>query len=202
MAVIMVVLASWVIFKTLVPRGAKEWRNAGLLQAFVIALYTEMYGFPLTIYLISSIFGIDIPLLHLKGHLWATILGYGDRGAVVEMFLGYGFIIAGLFLLFRGWREIHRAPREGRLLTEGLYGFMRHPQYTGIFMIVVGQLIHWPTLLTLILFPLIVAAYVSLAIREERTLSRSFGPQYEEYRRKVPMFFPSWRRLKVLMEGV
>ena len=88
LAAIMVVIASWILYKSLAPKGLKEWRSAGLVQAFIIALYAEMYGFPLTIYLLTSFLGLDIPWLHMKGHLWSTLLGLGDAGAVVRPFVG------------------------------------------------------------------------------------------------------------------
>ncbi len=79
----MIVIVSWILYSCLAPKSMKEWRNAGLVQAFIIALYAEMYGFPLTIYLLTSFLGIDIPWLHTKGHLWGTLLGLDDTGAGV-----------------------------------------------------------------------------------------------------------------------
>lgn len=122
----------------------------------IIALYTEMYGFPLTIYVLTSFLGIEIPGVHHGGHLWATLLGYGYTGAMVEMFLGYVFVILGIVMLIEGWRELYRARQAGRLATDGLYGVVRHPQYTGVFLALFGQLVHWPTIPTLLLFPFIV----------------------------------------------
>lgn len=57
------------------PRKKREWRALGVFEAFIVALYAEMYGFPLTIYILSSFFGIKIPFIHFKGHLWATLFG-------------------------------------------------------------------------------------------------------------------------------
>lgn len=151
-AALMIVVASWIIFRTLIPKSLKEWRNAGLLQAFIIALYAEMYGFPLTIYVLTSLLGFDIPWLHMKGHLWATLLGFGTFGALIEMVIGFSSIILGLILLLRGWKQIYQARKEDRLITTDLYQYVRHPQYTGIFLALFGQLIHWPTFLTVLLF--------------------------------------------------
>jgi methanethiol S-methyltransferase len=198
LAGLMIVIASWLLYRYVAPKGWREWGRAGLVQAFVIALYAEMYGFPLTIYMLTTVLGVQIPWLHVSGHLWATLLGFGDVGAVVEMLLGYVFVFLGIFLLVEGWRDLYHASRDGRLATDGLYGVMRHPQYTGIFLALFGQLIHWPTLPTLVLFPIIVWAYVRLARREEAGLIGRFGDEYLEYQRRVPMFFPrlrEWRRL-------
>jgi protein-S-isoprenylcysteine O-methyltransferase Ste14 len=198
LTVIMVVIASWLLYRYVAPKGWKEWSRAGLVQAFIIALYAEMYGFPLTIYVLSGYLGWDIPWLHQSGHLWATLFGWGDLGAVVEMVVGYGFVFFGISLLIEGWREVYLARREGRLATDRLYGVVRHPQYTGIFLAIFGQLIHWPTIPTLALFPVIVFAYVRLARREEADVLGRFGEGYQAYRSRVPMFFPrrgQWQRL-------
>ena len=198
LVILMVVLASWIFYRHAAPRSWREWRGAGLVQAFIIALYAEMYGFPLTIYLLTGFLGVDLPLTSFSGHLWATLLGLGPVAAVIEMLLGYGLVFSGIYLLIRGWREVYRASREGRLATTGLYGAVRHPQYTGIFLAIVGQIIHWPTILTLALFPFIVLAYVRLARKEEAAMMAQFGDEYRLYRLRVPMFFPrprEWRRL-------
>jgi len=194
--VLMVVIASWLLYRYVAPASWKEWAGAGMVQAFIIALYAEMYGFPLTIYLLTGFLGVDLPLTSYSGHLWATLLGYGPVGAILEMTLGYTFVATGLALLIFGWREVHQARREERLGTHGPYSLMRHPQYTGIMLAVVGQLIHWPTLPTLILAPFIVWLYVRLARREEAQMIARFGEKYQAYRRHVPMFLPRWQALQ------
>ncbi|MBI4011593.1 MAG: isoprenylcysteine carboxylmethyltransferase family protein [Candidatus Rokubacteria bacterium] len=194
----MMVIASWILYRYVAPRGWREWSRAGLVQAFIVALYAEMYGFPLTIYLLTGFLGVDIPWLHASGHLWASLFGWGDLGAMVEMVVGYGFVFFGLSLLAEGWREVYRARKENRPATSGLYAVVRHPQYTGIFLAVFGQLIHWPTIPTVALFPVIVWAYARLAKREEARMVEQFGEAYLAYRRDVPMFLPrrgEWRRL-------
>ncbi|GEC15418.1 hypothetical protein [Nitrobacter winogradskyi] len=106
-ALLMIVIASWAFYHFLAPASWREWTGAGLLQAFIIALYAEMYGFPLTIYLLTSALPLNIPLAHLTGHLWATLLGYGPVGAVVEMAIGSVFIVIGLLLVIKGWTRIY-----------------------------------------------------------------------------------------------
>lgn len=198
LTVIMVVVASWLLYRYVAPKGWREWSRAGLVQAFIIALYAEMYGFPLTIYVLSGYLGLEIPWLHESGHLWAALFGWGDFGAMVEMLVGYTFVFFGISLLIEGWREVYYASREGRLATDRLYGVVRHPQYTGIFLAILGQLIHWPTIPTLVLFPAIIWAYYRLAKREEAHMIEGFGDEYLAYQRRVPMFLPrrgEWRRM-------
>lgn len=198
LSLLMTVIASWLLYRYVAPKSWREWTRAGLVQAFIIALYAEMYGFPLTIYVLSGVLGLHIPWLHESGHLWAALFGWGDLGAMVEMVIGYAFVFFGISLLIEGWREVYQASRDGRLATDRLYAVVRHPQYTGIFVALFGQLIHWPTIPTVVLFPVIVWAYVRLARREEREMLARFGAGYAAYRRSVPMFFPrrgEWRRL-------
>lgn len=195
---IIVVIVSWVLYRYAAPKGWREWAGAGLVQAFIIALYAEMYGFPLTIYLLTGFFQIDIPLYAQTGHLWASLLGYGTGGAMIEMLLGGVFILLGLVLLIAGWGKVYQARQEGRFARESLYGVIRHPQYTGIMLAVFGQIIHWPTLITLALFPVILLVYVRLARKEEREMVSRFGMAYRDYMQQVPMFFPrrgGWGRL-------
>lgn len=196
-AILMIVIASWVLYHFLAPASWRDWTGAGLVQAFIIALYAEMYGFPLTLYFLTSVLQVDIPLVHNSGHLWATLLGYALLGQGIEMAIGYAFVVAGLILIIKGWVRVYF---EGsRLLTGGVYGVVRHPQYAGIFLAVFGQLVHWPTIATLALAPVIVLAYVHLARREEARLVERFGEAYVAYRQRVPMFFPQWRHFRKLI---
>lgn len=191
-AILAIVASSWLLYYFLAPRSWRDWAGAGLVQAFIIALYGEMYGFPLTIYTLTSFLHIDIPMVHSSGHLWAVLLGYGVGGEVVEMWIGYALVATGLVLVVKGWIRIYFS--GGGLVIDHIYGVVRHPQYAGIFLAVFGQLVHWPTIPTLLLAPVIILAYVRLARREEGRLIEKFGAKYLEYRRHVPMFVPYWNR--------
>ena len=194
---VMVVIASWILYRYMAPQRWRGWARAGLIQAFIIALYAEMYGFPLTIYVLSGFLGLDIPWLHQSGHLWATLFGWGHTGAMLEMLFGYAIVFFGISLLIEGWREVYQATQAERLATTGLYGLVRHPQYTGIFLALFGQLIHWPTIPTVVLFPIVVWAYYRLAKREEKEMIENFGAAYRNYQDSIPMFFPhmaNWKR--------
>lgn len=188
-AAVMIVIASWVLYKYLAPKTWREWASAGLVQAFIIALYAEMYGFPLTIYLMVRFFGLD--RAHLDANLWSTVLGVGELGMMISMVLGYLLLFVGIGLFAQGWRELYRAQKEKRLATGGLYALARHPQYTGLFVGLFGEgVVHWPTVFSVALFPVIVLAYWLLARREEKRVLQEFGDEYRAYMRRVPMFFP------------
>lgn len=194
---IVVVLVSWVLYRYLAPRSWREWASAGLVQAFLIALYAEMYGFPLTIYLLARFFGLD--RAGLDASLWSTLLGVGEAGMLISMLAGYALAFAGIGIFAEGWRELYRAHGEGRLATHGLYGLVRHPQYLGLFIALFGEgVVHWPTLFSVALFPVIVLAYTLLALREERAVLERFGEEYRAYQAEVPGFMPRsgrWRQL-------
>jgi len=196
-AAVMIVIASWVLYKYLAPKTWREWASAGLVQAFIIALYAEMYGFPLTIYLMVRFFGLD--RAHLDANLWSTVLGVGELGMMISMLLGYLLLFLGIGLFAQGWRQLYRAQKQKRLATSGLYSLVRHPQYTGLFIGLFGEgVVHWPTVFSVALFPVIVLVYWLLARREERRVLEEFGDEYRAYQRRVPMFIPrfgQWRRL-------
>jgi len=192
-ALLIIVLMSWGLYHFLAPAGWRERAGAGVVQAFIIALYAEMYGFPLTVYLLASFLPQKLPLVHSSGHLWSALLGAGETGAVIETLIGYSILTVGALLIVKGWVRIHFA--EGQFTDSGPYRLLRHPQYAGIFLIVLGEIIDWPTILTIILAPIIFGMYIRLAQREESALIAKFGKEYSRYQQCVPMFIPAWRKL-------
>ncbi len=189
-ATISIVLVAWGFYCLVLPKGAREWTRAGLVQAFIVAFYAEMYGFPVTIYLLSRIFGLDVAGNFWDGNLWVYLTGKW-WAMPVSMTLGYTIVVFGVMLMIRGWREVHRATRKQRLATGGAYALIRHPQYTGIFLAVFGEgIVHWPTLFSLTAFPIIVIAYSLLARKEEQQMVERFGHKYSAYQQRVAMFWP------------
>lgn len=192
--VFMIAFTSLFVF-SFFPLKKKNWQTLGITQAFIVALYTEMYGFPLTIYFLTSVFGVNIPLLHIKGHLWSTLFGWGEKGALIEMFIGQLITILGIILIIAGWRKIYRTKTKN-LSTNGIYALVRHPQYTGIILTAFGAFIHWPTLPTLLMLPILIVAYYNLAKKEEKEMKVKFGKVYLNYKKITPMFLPAVRGIK------
>lgn len=178
------------------PRTARDWRSFGAFSAFLVALFTEMYGFPLTIYLLSgwlasSYPGVDL-LGHNSGHLWETLLGTkGDPHISPLHIVSYIVIFGGFSLLSAAWKVLYAAQRTHTVALSGPYARIRHPQYVGFVLIMFGFLLQWPTLITLIMFPILVTMYTRLARREERESLADFGEEYARYAAVTPAFIPT-----------
>jgi protein-S-isoprenylcysteine O-methyltransferase Ste14 len=177
------------------PNTRRDWRSFGAFSAFLVALFTEMYGYPLTIYLLSGWLQRRYPQLdlfsHDAGHLWNTLLGWkGDAHFNPMHILSNVLIAGGFILLSAAWSVLYKAQRDHKLATTGVYARVRHPQYVGFITIMVGFLLQWPTLLTLVMFPILVAMYVRLARREEREVRAAFGIEWDRYAAETPAFIP------------
>ncbi len=180
------------------PQTGRDWRTFGAFAAFIVALFVEMYGFPLSIYLMSGWLQTKYPnldlLSHDSGHLWSTLLGetgdphFGVLHIASYLFLGYGF-----YLLSTSWKVLYHAQRCNELARTGPYSRVRHPQYVAFVLILLGFLLQWPTLLTLVMFPVLLVMYARLSITEEAEMQKRFGSEFEAYAASTPRFLPSWR---------
>jgi len=177
------------------PRTGRDWRSFGAFSAFIVALFAEMYGFPLTIYVLSGWLGSRYPgldvLSHNAGHLWQTLLGWGGDPHLNPLHLASNLLIFGGFILLsRAWNVLYAAQRAGALATTGPYAHVRHPQYVAFMLIMLGFLFQWPTLPTLVMFPILVVMYARLAHREEREALAAFGEAYSRWAAATPAFIP------------
>ncbi|MEQ1527000.1 MAG: isoprenylcysteine carboxylmethyltransferase family protein [Gallionella sp.] len=177
------------------PQSSRDWRTLGLYSAFIVALFTEMYGFPLTIYFLSGWLtekfpGVDF-LSHDAGHLLEVMFGWraNPHFGPFHIFSNL-FILGGFWLLASSWKVLYQAVRQNKLATTGPYARIRHPQYAAFALVMFGFLLQWPTLITLFMFPLLLWVYVRLALTEERDAEEHFGEQWREYAAHTPRFIP------------
>lgn len=198
-------LWSLVIFNTLIilffafsffkPRTKRDWRTFGGFSAFIVALFVEMYGFPLSIYFLSGWLGSRYPAInaynHDAGHLWHTLFKMEGNPHFDPFHIASNvIIILGFFLLATAWPVLYRAQRAGKLAVKGPYAKVRHPQYIAFVLIMFGFLLQWPTIPTLVMFPILVIIYIRLSRKEENETRATFGKSYDAYAEKVPAFFP------------
>jgi protein-S-isoprenylcysteine O-methyltransferase Ste14 len=188
------------------PQSKRDWRSFGAFSAFIVALFTEMYGFPLTIYLLSGWLQSRFPNVnwfsHDAGHLLEMIFGWKANPHFGPFhILSFIFIGGGFFLLSNSWRVLFAAQKNRTLAITGPYARIRHPQYAGFVLVMFGFLLQWPTLLTLAMFPVLVYMYVRLARYEEREVEREFSTEYRRYAASTPAFIPKWQTLFAEQSG-
>ena len=182
------------------PATPRDWRSFSAFSAFIVALFAEMYGFPLTIYFLSGWLQSRYPNVdwfsHDAGHLLEMMFGWkASPHFGVFHILSYVLIGVGFVLIANAWRILYHAQRTGKLATMGPYSHVRHPQYVGFVLVLFGFLLQWPTLLTLLMFPILLVMYGRLAVSEEAEMRARFGEAWERYAAKTPRFVPTWRRL-------
>jgi len=182
------------------PTTKRDWRSFGAFSAFLVALFAEMYGFPLSIYVLSGWLQSKYPdvnwLSHDAGHLLEMMFGwkanphFGPFHVLSFVLIGGGFI-----LIASAWRVLYAAQQTKSLATTGAYDYVRHPQYVGFILVLTGFLVQWPTLLTLAMYPVLLVMYVRLARQEEREARAEWGWAYTQYAASVPAFLPRWSRI-------
>lgn len=180
------------------PTTPRDWRSFSAFSAFIVALFAEMYGFPLTIYLLSGWLSSNYPnvdfLSHENGHLWHVLFNLGgDPHFNPIHWLSIGLIFSGFVLLSASWGVLYAAQKNRQLAMSGPYNRIRHPQYVGFFLIMLGFLVQWPTILTLVMFPILTFMYYRLAKREEHEVEQEFGQIYLDYAARVPALIPKFR---------
>ena len=189
LVVFYLILVGLFVYGILRPRTRVEWRSMGLAQAFVVALYAEMYGLPLTLYGVAWLTGqSEYVSDHFHGHAWPYLFGWGDWGAVIFDVVGQALILVGAGIALLGWRTLYRH-RDGVALG-GVYRWVRHPQYLGFVLFLTGSVVNWPTLPTLLMYPVLVATYYRLARAEEQEMRERASDAYGQYAASTGFLIP------------
>lgn len=194
LAALNILLFGYFIGEAFKPVTKVDWRSFQMIMAFIIALFLEMYGFPLTIFLLTSVFGGRLPgvdFTHNSGHLLSDFLGFrGDPHFSPPHILSYILVIGGIILLGKAWKILYKSARKHVLAKSGPYAYIRHPQYLAFILIIIGFLLQWPTLITLFMAPILIWQYLRLGGQEDRQMLAQFGNEYRTYQRQTPGYIP------------
>lgn len=187
------ILFAYSFFK---PKSPGDWRSFSAFSAFLVALFAEMYGFPLTIYFLSGwlqsrFSGVDW-FSHDAGHLLEMLFGWkSNPHAGPFHILSFVFIGGGFVLIAAAWKVLYDVQQKRSLAITGPYSYVRHPQYVGFILVMFGFLLQWPTILTLAMFPVLTVMYVKLARTEEHDARSEFGEGMPSMPPRCPDSFPS-----------
>jgi protein-S-isoprenylcysteine O-methyltransferase Ste14 len=166
---------------------------SSIYLAFIVALYAEMFGFWLTMYILMGVFGL--PDIYNLEFLLGQLIGKDVFDVVFMSFIfptAQVIIGIGMLLVIFGWKEIFNG--KGKLVTTGIYRYIRHPQYLGFLLITLGLNVWWLTFITLALWPVVIIVYYRLAKKEEKEAEEQFGEEYLKYKQRVPGWIPRIRR--------
>ena len=188
----------WIViyshFLLFIPFYQKSQRKpATAYMAFILAYALEMFGIPMSMYVISWLLGRNLPDGILWGH---TLIAYiGHRGMYICIVLN---VIGGIIIIL-GWKQIYQdywrhKEGQGKLVTDGIYKYIRHPQYTGFLLMTLCMLFEWATLPLLIMYPILVVLYLRLAKKEEADMLAEFGDAYRQYMKVTNRFLPNLRK--------
>ena len=184
-----VVVLSIVLFMLfLIPlsyRRKANWLEYGLVGAFFVSLFIEMYGIPLTILFASKYFYPDPSILPPN----VVTFNFAGVSMGMDIAMAYGAVIMtiGMILIITGWITLYINAKQGKFVTSGIYSISRHPQYIGFILIIVGWFFGWPTLITLIFSPILIYKYVRVCLTEEKEIINT-SPEYLKYKKKTPLF--------------
>jgi methanethiol S-methyltransferase len=172
-------------------RKKVTWQTSSVYVAFVVALFAEMFGIPLTMWFFMSVF--QMPDIFNIEFLVGQAVGQGLFFLIYHYVIFYTskiIIEIGIIVVIFGWKEIYYGVKKGKLVTSGLYRFIRHPQYLGFLMITGGLLLQWPNFFTLAIWPILIVMYYRLAKKEDEEVEKEFGETFTKYKNAVPGFWP------------
>ncbi len=167
---------------------------SSIYVAFTIAFFAEMFGLPLTMYIFMGFFGYsDIYSLEF---LFTQAMGQEMSFFIHHILFPISKVIMGIgiLLIIYGWKQIYQG--KGKLVTTGLYRYIRHPQYLGFLLVTLGMNVQWLTIIMLALWPVLIILYYRLSKTEEKEAEERYGEEFLKYKRAVPGFIPRIKSYK------
>ncbi len=166
---------------------ARFWRRVGPPWSYLL-LITVYLAVAATMYMVSG------PILAVEyGTSW-TLIGL----AVVVYLASVAIEIRCRRLLstrmLLGGPELNPKGGPGKLLTEGIYGRVRHPRYVAILLGMIAVALFCNYLGLYVVVALTVPGLYAIAVLEEHELLDRFGDRYRDYMRRVPRFIPGKRQ--------
>lgn len=149
------------------------------------------------IYVLSCLFLTTLGIMFRdRGYLK---VGCAERGRLIFVAFGILFLLGGMYLWVHAvvFQRINKSVRERKLLTTGVYGYVRNPVYSAFLFIFTGALLFAANYL-LLLLPILFWAMLTLLMKqtEEKWLLRRFGEEYLAYCRKVNRVIPWFPKRK------
>ena len=162
-----------------------DWKEYGLVLGFFVSLFVEMYGIPFTIFLAYNLFHLNFNSNAIQS-ISMTVLSFDFLGVGlsmdIPMIYGSVLIILGIFLIVLGWISLYFGVKEKKLVKSGLYSEIRHPQYLGFILVILGWMIGWPTIIVLFFSPILIFKYINLAKKEEL---ENQSKEYQKYKKET-----------------
>jgi len=183
-----IVLINILMFITfLIPlsfRRKIDWKEYGIVTAFFVSLFIEMYGIPLTILFVSK--SINSPSIEIANVVYEfEFLGVTIAMDMAMLYASVLIVIGTIFILV-AWITLYKKIKKEELVTTGIYSYSRHPQYFGFILIIIGWFVGWPTILTVVFAIILIYKYIKVCRVEEKELAHI--KSYQEYRDNVPFF--------------
>ena len=163
------------------------WRRLGAVATYLAVI-------PILVSIGAVIFYFRRPLLHIHFDVSPSLV------IIAVFFLAMGIYLGILRMryltisMMLGIPEISKTCNSGKLLTEGIYSYVRNPRYIEIGFGLAGIALIVNYLAVYIVFILYIPVIYLIVLLEEHELRKRFGEAYERYYREVPRFIPRLRQ--------
>ncbi len=121
--------------------------------------------------------------------LLRSFFGYVIIGTVLTV-LGLIIAIWARISLGRNWSSYTTYKKEHELITTGPYRFLRHPIYSGMFLMLTGAFLYYGKLIILVIFAIASMIIAWRIVQEEKSMIKLFGKKYTDYMRRTRRLIP------------